>query len=72
MTIPGTHPAAATDAGPLFKVIEVDTMTGWRQYLNNMSTSPWTGTFTREQAEASVEALASALGVTSLGGGNHG
>jgi hypothetical protein len=46
----------ADDAAPgVFRVIETDTMTGWRQYLNNMKTSPWTGTFTREEAEASVK-----------------
>lgn len=39
----------------LFKVIETDTMTGWREYLKNMSTIPWTGTFTRNQAEATVK-----------------
>lgn len=39
----------------LFKVIETDTMTGWKQYLNNMKTSPWTGTFTREEADAAVK-----------------
>jgi hypothetical protein len=47
---------AAGEVPPeLFKVIETDTMTGWKQYLNNMSTDPWSGTFTREQAEASVK-----------------
>jgi hypothetical protein len=39
----------------LFKVIETDTMTGWKRYLDNMKTSPWSGTFTREEADASVE-----------------
>jgi hypothetical protein len=39
----------------LFRVIEHDTMTGWDEYLNNMGSSPWTGTFTREQAEACVD-----------------
>jgi len=39
----------------LFKVIETDTMTGWERYLDNMKTSPWTGTFTREEAGACVE-----------------
>lgn len=44
------------DTGPgLFKVIETDTMTGWKRYLDNMKTSPWTGTFTREEAEACVD-----------------
>lgn len=47
--------ADASECEPLFKVIETDTMTGWRRYLDNMSTSPWTGTFTRERAEASVK-----------------
>jgi len=46
---------AAPEAGPQFKVIEVDRMTGWERYLSNMSTDPWSGTFTREQAEASVK-----------------
>jgi hypothetical protein len=45
--------------GPLgvvaqFKVIETDNTTGCRKYLDNMSESPWSATFTREQAEASV------------------
>lgn len=44
----------ARDA-PGFKVIETGTMTGWKQYLNNMNTDPWPGTFTREQALADVE-----------------
>jgi len=39
----------------LFKVIETDTMTGWDRYLDNMKTSPWTGTFTREEASACAE-----------------
>jgi hypothetical protein len=43
------------EAPALFKVIETDTMTGWKQYLHNMSTSPWSGTFTREEAEKSVK-----------------
>lgn len=60
----GAPPSAGTEgevtgndpAGPdLFKVIELDTMTGWRQYLNNMSGEHWTGTFTRKEAEASVK-----------------
>jgi hypothetical protein len=38
-----------------FKVIETDNMTGWDRYLDNMGTAPWSGTFTREQAEADVE-----------------
>jgi hypothetical protein len=38
-----------------FKIIETDRMTGWERYLDNMKTSPWTGTFTKEQADASVE-----------------
>ena len=42
-------------AGSLFRVIETDGMTGWDRYLDNMAMSPWSGTFTREQAEASVE-----------------
>lgn len=41
--------------GGQFKVIEVDTMTGWKQYLDNMTASPWTGTFTREEADACVQ-----------------
>lgn len=52
--IPSIDPTAATDAEPQFKVVETDTMTGWEQYLNNMSTDCWTGTFTRERAEATV------------------
>jgi hypothetical protein len=43
------------EAEDRFKVIETDTMTGWKQYLDNMSTEPWSGTFAREQAEASVK-----------------
>jgi hypothetical protein len=44
------------DTAPdLFKVVETDTMTGWERYLDNMKTSPWSGTFTREEADASVE-----------------
>jgi hypothetical protein len=46
---------AETATEPRFKVIETDTMTGWCEYLNNMSTDPWSGTFTREEAEASVK-----------------
>jgi hypothetical protein len=38
-----------------FKLIEVDRMTGWERYLDNMQADPWSGTFTREQAEASVK-----------------
>jgi hypothetical protein len=38
----------------MFKIIETDTMTGWDRYLDNMRENPWTGTFTREQADASV------------------
>lgn len=30
-------------------------MTGWKRYLGNMKTSPWTGMFTREEAEALVK-----------------
>lgn len=44
-----------TDAEARFKVVETDSMTGWDRYLDNMSESPWSGTFTREQAEASVK-----------------
>lgn len=44
-----------TDTEARFKVIETDTMTGWKWYLDNMQTDPWSGTFTREQAEASVK-----------------
>lgn len=40
---------------PQFKVVETDTMTGWKKYLDNMKHSPWRGTFTREEAEASVK-----------------
>jgi hypothetical protein len=39
----------------VFKVIEIDTMTGWKQYLNNMNTDPWRDSFTRAEAEACVE-----------------
>ena len=39
----------------LFKVIETDTMTGWDRYLDNMKTTPWTGTFTRDEADAAVK-----------------
>jgi hypothetical protein len=53
--IPEINPAAEPDAEARFKVIETDTMTGWKQYLDNMSTEPWLGTFTRERAEASVK-----------------
>jgi hypothetical protein len=42
-------------ADDAFRVIETDTTTGWDQYLSNMSTSPWSDSFTREQAEASVK-----------------
>lgn len=38
-----------------FKLIEVDRMTGWERYLDNMNTDPWSGTFTREEDEASVK-----------------
>lgn len=38
----------------LFKVIEIDGMTGWQKYLDNMKHSPWRATFTRDEAEASV------------------
>lgn len=38
-----------------FKLIEVDRMTGWERYLDNMQADPWSGTFTREEAEASVK-----------------
>lgn len=38
-----------------FKVIETDGMTGWERYLDNMSPGEWTGTFTRERAEATVK-----------------
>lgn len=55
MTTPDTGPAAATEAKDHFKVIEVDRMTGWERYLDNMGTEPWTGTFSREDAEASVK-----------------
>lgn len=53
--IPSIDPATATDAEDRFKLIEVDRMTGWERYLDNMDTEPWAGTFTREQAEASVK-----------------
>jgi hypothetical protein len=46
---------ADTAEADLFRVIETDGMTGWDRYLDNMTTSPWTGTFTREQAEAAVD-----------------
>lgn len=46
--------ASAAGTGPRFKVIETDVMTGGKRYLDNMSESPWSGTFTRDQAEASV------------------
>lgn len=39
----------------MFKVIEIDSMTGWEKYLDNMSGEKWTGEFTREQADACVE-----------------
>lgn len=39
----------------LFKVIEIDGMTGWRKYLDNMKHSPWREAFTRDEAEACVE-----------------
>lgn len=39
----------------LFKVIETDRMTGWDRYLDNMKTSPWSGTFTRDEADACVD-----------------
>ena len=44
-----------TTNDPQRKVIEVDTMTGAERYLANMAADPWLGTFTREEAEASVE-----------------
>lgn len=36
-------------------VIERDNMTGWEKRLGNMAQSPWADTFTREEAEASVD-----------------
>lgn len=51
MTDQATEPAAES---ALFKVIERDGMTGAKKYLNNMRNSPWTDTFTREQADACV------------------
>jgi hypothetical protein len=44
----------AETAEARFKVIETDNMTGWERYLDNMSATPWSATFTREEAEASV------------------
>lgn len=55
VTIPGVDPATATDTETRFKLIEVDRMTGWERYLDNMQAGPWSGTFTREEAEASVK-----------------
>jgi hypothetical protein len=52
---PPVDPPPATDAEPQFKVIETDAMTGSKRYLDNMSTDCWTGTFTRERAEATVK-----------------
>lgn len=46
---------AETDAGARVKVVETDRMTGWDRYLDNMKTTPWSGTFTREEADASVK-----------------
>lgn len=46
---------ADTPEPGMFRIIETDTMTGWKRYLDNMKTEPWSGTFTREQAEASVK-----------------
>lgn len=36
-------------------VIERDNMTGWEKRLDNMARDPWADTFTREEAEASVD-----------------
>jgi hypothetical protein len=46
---------AETGAEARFKVTETDRMTGWDRHLDNMKTTPWSGTFTREEAEASVK-----------------
>lgn len=36
-------------------VIKRDNMTGWKKRLDNMAQSPWADTFTREEAEKSVD-----------------
>ena len=42
------------DPAQLFTVTEIDTSTGWERGLDNMQANPWTGTFTRHEAESMV------------------